>query len=357
MKNVLLIGAYGYGNCGDDALKNIILRNLDLPAVDIRCMSPGMENPFGNGRIDISILGGGGTIYDDPIENLYNYLELLELGKQKIVFNVGIQGMITNFGLSLLVKHFSNAIYVSVRDLVSRNILSELGINSVLGADPVFLQDEYTPFNISIIDDKRDNVGFILHGYEGSSNDALINRVNGITKSNYEDLITETIREFAKTNNVILFVFSNDDRDLANKIYNEVKGVNVVPYSLADGKLLHIEKIVFLISMCKYIVTGRFHGAIFSMLTNTPFLMIGRTNCIEMLSTKLQRLSIELDIPTTIMDINSINYSDMLYFLQFNSQNVYLRDKLSHCLGKYKDRVNRTFDDIKYIIGGLNEDS
>jgi len=343
MKNVLLAGAYGYNNFGDDLVRDMILKSLDSSGINIKWMSPGMKNPFGNEKIDFSILGGGGTLYDDPIENLNNYIELLNLGEKKIIFNIGIQGIITMKGFELFKKMLDSTCFISVRDTTSKNIVESSGKQCELGSDPGFIFEHFENKNTESI---GKTVGLILHGYENSENDSMINRIKDSVKEKYINEMINCVKELQNIGyNITLFVMSNDDLKLEH--YIQYKCNLSCKSIIYDG--MNREEVSTELKKCEYIVTGRYHGAIMAMIYDIPFVMIGKYYCLNFITTKHQRLQSEIGVNSLLIDVSDVNINQIALRLKINSI-----DKVMNSIREYKDFQQKLYMDsylkLKKII-------
>lgn len=200
MKRVVISGAYGYGNIGDEAiLKGMLLALREaIPDADFVVLSRNPELTqkqhgvraihrvlflpslrqmvrFGLSRAgraqtlawirhlrqaDVLIVGGGGLLYDRVNTTKAKWLEKLylfgwpishwaleigvarALGKPVILYSVGVGPVTTRLGRRLLKRIAEWSSLITVRDEVSRTVLSECGVpvNQVqVSADPAIL--------------------------------------------------------------------------------------------------------------------------------------------------------------------------------------------------------------------------
>lgn len=165
----LLVGYYGHGNLGDEAM-------LEAIAGDLRDAVPDLElevvtaDPAGTAahhrvrpvprrnafallgailRADLVLLGGGSLLQDvTSLRNLVYYAGVIAvakaLGKPVMLYANGIGPLVTGLGRSIAAAVLRHADRITVRDVESQHELVLLGIHrpaSVVAADPALGMD------------------------------------------------------------------------------------------------------------------------------------------------------------------------------------------------------------------------
>ncbi len=155
---VLLSGYYGYGNLGDEALLSGILTGLKTYGHSVTVLSGNPEYskqlhnvnaasrykglPLALLQHQAVISGGGGLLQDKTSgRSLQYYLGVLSLakllGKKTIVYAQSV-GPLSESGKKAVASTLKG-VAVAVRDEVSQQLLSDLGVESVLVADGALL--------------------------------------------------------------------------------------------------------------------------------------------------------------------------------------------------------------------------
>jgi len=165
-KNIMICGAYGRGNAGDEAILSCILSAMEgaAPRSDMRVIS---KNPAATRlglRVDAShtfnifslvkrlrrtklFISGGGTLIQDASSSrsLFYYLMTIwlakKLGAKVIMYGCGVGPVTRKFNRRLARRVIDScADAVCARDRLSLDELDELGVKSpeiILAADPV----------------------------------------------------------------------------------------------------------------------------------------------------------------------------------------------------------------------------
>lgn len=175
-RNILIIGNYGAGNLGDDAILGGIVEELRLGGFkgSISVMHGGIVSspeiykglkrvPFypagfrsffkreqkktalrAIGEADLVILGGGGLFTDvesakAPFIWAAQARAIRKVGKPYIIFGQSVGPLQHGWARALTKKTFLGAKAVHVRDAASKELLSKWGIRAHVGTDPAFL--------------------------------------------------------------------------------------------------------------------------------------------------------------------------------------------------------------------------
>lgn len=168
-------------------------------------------------------------------ENKYNlsyYLNFVKNGKKRVSYatSFGTDKLLNNVK-ELIKNELDKFLYISVREKSGQNIMKNMNIDSTLVVDPTLLLKK-EDYEVIIKDVKRNNINemfsYILH-----DNQVLANQINNYIRKKH---------------------FSS----LPNK-YNEIMGIQEWLYN---------------IKYSKFIVTNSFHGVVFSVIFNKPFIVI-----------------------------------------------------------------------------------
>lgn len=262
MKNVLLIGYYGYGNYGDELMRQSIKEFLIeknyrvmelLPKEKKKLNEYNRFNPFSVIKAiiksDVVICGGGGVLQDKTSFKSFMYYYLLFktallFGKPLIFFGNSF-GPFYNYASRILMKNLleSKKLYIFARDPVSYRYAKNFNKNSFLCTDPGIRK-----------------LGSIKVESSKESNKAVIipRRIK-----NYVPLLL-TLKSQG-INEVVYVPFSPQDEVLAKRLSNiSIKGLN------SRFSNLIIEEI----SSSKIVVSERFHGSLVSAFLGKAFISV-----------------------------------------------------------------------------------
>jgi len=170
-----------------------------------------------------------------------------------------------------LLKNFTG---VSVREMGSIKLIQRhLGITPELVLDPTLLIDK--KYYLKLIKDYRNNNDYNINNY------------------------------------IFIYTFGNikKPRHRMNRLYEELilRGEKIYDYNLHNNQT--IEDFLYYISNCKAVVTESFHGTIFSIIFNKPFITIARRGLpLE----RFKSLGKLLDIENRIIYYNNISNINLL---------------------------------------------
>ncbi|MCK8824091.1 polysaccharide pyruvyl transferase CsaB [Fuchsiella alkaliacetigena] len=172
MKEVVLLGYYGFDNLGDEAILAAIISSLQhsYPNLKITVLSATpkkTKQTYGVRAVDrfsfkqviktfrkadLLLLGGGSLLQDvTSWRSLYYYLGLIYLAKKlDMLVSLYAQGMGPvnfSFNRALLVKILNQVDWLSVRDVDSQQLLTNWGVTKQieLSVDPTFNLDFTKP--------------------------------------------------------------------------------------------------------------------------------------------------------------------------------------------------------------------
>lgn len=307
----LLIGNYGAGNYGDEAILLALLQSLSkefpFALFSVMCADPKKTIafqphfyassqitfvpflPFGirsfgkaifqntvkhtlkaYRECDAVILGGGGLFTDDesmkaPLLWAYHTRIATYFKKPIFAFGVGIGPLSRNLSKWALKKSLSKVSYLGVRDVSSAETMKNISaVNTVISPDPVFLLDNDSLHKEEIEMKIPDNPYIIVSVRPW--------KVSNIVYKKFAQLYDFIIKDFGLK---ILFIpfqtYPQNDEVFMGNIIEQMKyreQVISASYPLSFSNILHIyEKAEAVISM-------RFHALLFSILTDTACLPI-----------------------------------------------------------------------------------
>lgn len=279
-----IMGYYGYGNSGDDALLHAIID--DIKRVD-PCFTPivfsnnpektagiyGVEciNRFSIGQIGkafkkakLFIVGGGSLIQDvTSTKSLMYYLFCIRLAKKKglkvMLYANGIGPIVREENIKRAAKVLNMVDIITLRDSESAKLLEKMGVTKpeiILTADPAFsLKPCSSDDTTALLKELGINEKYVcmsVRNWKDSSPDVY----RGIAQM--ADYISE------KYGLVPVFVPMQytKDKEISEKIISLMKNKGVFV-----DKSLEIEKLLGLIGASEAVVAVRLHMLVFGALT------------------------------------------------------------------------------------------
>lgn len=281
-KTIVISGYYGYGNIGDEAILNTLLRDLkSIPTSKELHLSILSSNPYATStttdtfaiqrfdplavirelkNMDGLISGGGGLIQDitswkSPIYYL-GIIALARFFRKKVLLYANGMGPLQyslNRKLTRIVLNRVN--HISVRDTDSQNLLSSLGVNhSKVRIDPIFSLKQ-----TNVTDSYSQYQDFIAVSF-GPNKDTLAN----LSKiAQFLDFISET------TGKTCLFTpfYPGFDRLFSKSLQKNMKTKSVVIETFCPP-----EEMLTILKRCAFGVGMRLHFLIFLAILNKPML-------------------------------------------------------------------------------------
>jgi len=277
---ILIVGAFGYGNLGDNAIRDIELE-LFSEFGEVAWDSPPMDMKKVNSS-DVLILGGGGIIYDaNPhklpgeislinVNNYCGYAEkFLEKDKPVIIFCVGEQGIQTYEAKKRYRDIMNRATIVSTRSIADTEILYSIGVQReiITAADPAIM---FSPARYNV--------------------DLTSRRVCCVATSGFKGInMCQTAMTFSK----------RDDTKTRGKF-----GIGWWSKSARDF-------VDFVADKADIVISGRFHGGILTFAAGKPAVLLWGQNS-RFKNAKLAR-EYKWDFVTDVVDHNITLMLDKIF--------------------------------------------
>lgn len=302
-KNVLVIGWYGEGNIGDEAILQSIKDDLEKTFdANVRALSTRVEytkrmqgveavshmplsmksfvlnilnfkkfKPAINAikESDVILLGGGGFLSDWSYFNPFNWLKYIviakKFNKKTMLYAIGTGPFRTKFG-KFCVRYVVNKYIdiITVRDKESKEWLIKAGVKKkiIVSGDPV-IGLNYRPSELDSPKINKKRITFVLNPY--------LKEKNPLKYKNLENSLVEFIKMFKGEEFELLFLpFENSKDYQFNKGLIEASGV--------EAKLINLEldpnTTMNILAKSDVVVSLRLHGNIMAAACGTPFLPI-----------------------------------------------------------------------------------
>ncbi len=301
-KNVLVIGWYGEGNIGDEAILQSIKNNLtEKFDVNVKALSTRTEyttrmqgveaiphmplsmksfvlnffnikksRPAINAirNSDIILLGGGGFLSDWSYFNPFNWLKYIVIAKyfnkKTMLYAIGAGPFRTKFG-KFCVRYVVNKFIdkITVRDEESRDWLKKAGVTKeiVVSGDPV-ISLNYSSSELNIEKDKQ-LITFVLNPYLKEKNPEKYN--------NLKESLIDYFKLFTPKEHELVFLPFENSKDYE---FNK----ELIIESGIEAKLINLEldpnTAMNILAKSDLVVSLRLHGNIMSASCGTPFLPI-----------------------------------------------------------------------------------
>lgn len=346
MKNVFLIGYYGFNNFGDDILERIFVNNFKkLPFVARIAVLHTSQSCKDNidyvlrtdfktvintiKSSDVLVFGGGGILQDrTSSKSLYYYLALILLGKlykKKVLLGFQGIGPFIRPWNALLIRLFLNYLvdYISVRDRDTVLSLRKLRIKRSVSRyiDPSFMF--FDEVNAKKPSDKK-VLGVTLRLVE-----------NKLVKKKY-DKVASILNEITRKYNVsIRFLIIHNEKEIPVIEYLKEK-LDVEP-EVCDVNVDNYDAV----KQCTHVLSMRLHLLVLSFMQHIPMLAVSYDSKIANFAKSIHVSCIDYsfkDLEKSLVDLfeNPISNSDVYEFV----------------ISK-KNKVARGFNQINKIIEEL----
>jgi polysaccharide pyruvyl transferase WcaK-like protein len=255
---ILIANAAGFGNVGDDAIRDVMIENIKkiIPDSKITCTNPPPHFDLVL-KNDIIIVGGGGLLYDVIPENVENYMRYLEwgqkLGKATICLGIGNQGIISDYGKNRYREILNKCDLITGRDQETVESLKNIGIEKDIKicADVAWLLKPKRS-KLSIRKKNRQVLGIVV--FEGEFHNFNIYRMR----------IEHLLCKYKDVFDYAFFIFSKDDDKLTRELYKAFGGTLIEYEGIKPAEYLS------LIENIDMMFATRYHPFIFSILSGIP---------------------------------------------------------------------------------------
>lgn len=348
MKKILLAGYYGFGNLGDEAILEMVLKQL-LNITDrnnITVLSGNKEETTQKYKIktidrynilsiikklkesDALVFGGGSLLQDVTSKrSIYYYLFLIRLAKlmkdKVVMLSQGIGPILNARSKIATGKTVNIADYISVRDKYSKEFLKDIGVNEkkiFLSADPVINFKSNEKQSKIINNDNIKRVCFSLRNWKNSD---VCEKICKVVKMLINDNIECHFIPF----------YYNEDLDLINNI--ELKLKDKAYYY---KERLSTEEVYEIIKKMNVLVGVRLHSLIFAAAANVPVVAVSYDHKVDHFAD-----SINVKVACNIDDIDSeLLYSSIIEKINNEDEE---KLKLNDAVIKLRESVN-----VNYMI-------
>ena len=286
MQRVVLIGAWGYGNAGDDAYLDVwrhyfpdvtwIVCNSDLPEVFPAA--------------DLYLYGGGGILFDNGtahFEYMQAYADYAEKAGIPIAFcSVGIQTRAntddyTEWYVDEALARWSNilrkATFITVRDPKSQALLLERNISAQAAPDVCHL--------ILGLEPKNDHFLTVIPG-------------PGCGKV-FRDFRSALETKLAEYPDVPLIIMNTGAPD-SDYMVDELSSVYPTMATFKSAQT-SVDLVLSVIRNSLYVMTGRYHGLVFARAAGKPFWRAATMRTFKMYAEALAREPFEAALHLQVM--------------------------------------------------------
>lgn len=351
-KRIVISGYYGYGNIGDEAILNTLLRDLKKVITDKKIhLSILSSNPYATSTItdtfavqrfdpfavvrelknmDGLISGGGGLIQDiTSWKSPLYYLGIIALarsfGKKVLLYANGVGPLHFPMNRKLTSLILNQVKDISVRDVDSQNLLKSLGTkHAKVTIDPIFSLNQ-----TNVLDSYTKYQDFIAVSF-GPNKDTQNNQHK---IAQLLDFVSE------QTGKTCLFTpfYPGFDRHFSKEIMSIMKTKSIVIETFCPP-----EEMLSILKRCTFGIGMRLHFLIFLAILNKPMLpylydpkvktfsdMLSLTNSLDQSKSLEEMKAISLHfvsdlkktvnyspIVTTLRDQNQFNQNQLTEFFQ-----------------------------------------
>ncbi|QPK05349.1 polysaccharide pyruvyl transferase family protein [Vibrio kanaloae] len=349
--DVVIRGAYGAYNFGDDALLDVVYTNLTNKFPELNIAIWGSQTSYLKKcypkatilkKTDLTdtecehlIYGGGTQFYDfgqkrklkDILYLLKNptYLWFKITNKKTSYLNAKNEYYLC-CGLGPFLKdskikanallRMSESPFLYLRDMKSIDYCNEAGINADITVDMCFSK------SLKYKKKKNGRVAVVLRDWNFTDSKYTISEL-------YDDIVS--INNY----DVDIITFGDDEK---TKIFASENNMNLVTW---DPESMSINDFISILSSYNIIISSRYHGVIYSILLNIPVIALPIEN-------KLEQAAKELDgVVLGDLSVNDINY----YINIIDSDFEALKNKLENTRENNFRIATDTMDKLTRIIG------
>ncbi len=350
MKNILLAGYYGFGNLGDEAILEMVLKQL-LQITDrnnITVLSGNKNETSEKYKVntidrynvlsiikkligsDALVFGGGSLLQDVTSKrSIYYYLFLIRLahlmGNKVIMLSQGIGPILNERSKRITAKTLNKVDYITVRDKQSKEFLESIGVDEkklYLSADPVInLRAEE---NVSPRNNENKKVCFSLRNWKNAS-------ISG--------KISSVAQKLSENNIECYFIpfYYNEDLELITEVEKNI-GDNAVFYK----ERLSTNEAYDIIKNMNLLVGVRLHSLIFAAAADVPFVAISYDHKVDHFVE-----SVNMNVVSSVEELDEqILYEEIIKKLENEDSE---RQKLSKNVKKLRETIKVNYNILREI--------
>ena len=379
-KKILIIGWYGEGNIGDEAILLSIKNDLEREfSAEVKALSTRVEytkrmqgveavshmplsmksfvlNLFNFKKFkpainaikesDIILLGGGGFLSDWSYFNPFNWLKYIVLaklfGKKTMLYAIGAGPFRTKFGkfcVRFVVNNYIDKI--TVRDTESKDWLLKSGVKKeiVISGDPV-IGLEYEKSVLDLENKTKKRITFVLNPY--------LKEKNPSKYRNLEEALIEYIRMFQDKKYELLFLPFENSKDFE---FNK----EIIDKSGVEAKLINVEldpnTTMNILAKSDVVVSLRLHGNIMAAACGTPFLpIVYHHKTAEFIKKLGWEYQIDFGEGKNWID-KDLNPQELFdETMEILEKEIVLAEKLESLKNEYKKLNNINLDELRELI-------
>jgi polysaccharide pyruvyl transferase CsaB len=350
LKNILLAGYYGFGNLGDEAILEMVLKQLlEISDRDnITVLSGNKEDTSKKYNIhtidrnnvlsiikrlmtsDTLVFGGGSLLQDVTSKrSIYYYLFLIKLAKlmnnKVIMLSQGIGPILNEKNKKTTANTLNKVDYITVRDKQSKEFLVKIGVNEniiSLSADPVinFKSEDKL---VKKVEEKK-KVCFSLRNWKSSD---VSGKISHVAKK----LIENNIECF------FIPFYYNEDLELVNEIKEKI-GIEAIYYT----ERLSTNEAYDIIKDMNLLVGVRLHSLIFAASAGVPFVAVSYDHKVDHFAE-----SVNMNVACSIENIDTeFLYNEILKKLENEDSE---RAKLINNVKCLRDTISVNYKILKEI--------
>jgi polysaccharide pyruvyl transferase WcaK-like protein len=294
-RRVLVVGASGMGNVGDNLLAQVLAGMLGETGASVDQSGPDID-PLHVAKYDAVVVGAGGLIYasrdgSNESQNLANYLKFGPMGRHlgvpTALIGVGDQDHGGGIEASQISAVFARAALsqfksVTTRDTASAALLERLGAKKPrAGSDLLFAWLARARAAVRPSTSQPARIALAGEFYRYPAFSAALGDdgkyAAGLSEGEFDVL-----------------VMSNDDESHAQRLKAALQRAGASA-SIVDLRDLDFDALVFLFASYRGLVTTRFHGLVLAAMAGTPVLAF------DVADGKLARLLNDLGKPELLV--------------------------------------------------------
>ncbi len=277
-KKIMIFGASGCGNVGDDLIGLVLTNYLQKKLPKSEVILEPQNHHQDIAQADIVIVGGGGLIYDYDINNVHNYCSVVHRANSFRIpvyfMGMGVQHVFS----AEAKKEYQGAInivkHISTRGNEDTEFISnELKYpvqNIITSRDVVFLYDDvfgkqrldYT-FKINT---NKPKLALSLADWRLGDNYSKIE--DGLKKGydDYRAYLEKTLPSLSDVFDVKIICQASEDIELSNEILGLIDNSELIKFD----SIQESSRLIDVYSSVDFVITNRYHGLIAAIISNKP---------------------------------------------------------------------------------------